>query len=1009
VSSRCTSPELIGREGELEALASSLERAVAGQAGLVFVAGEAGVGKTRLVSEFGRRASAQGARVLTGDCLALAEGELPFAPLAAALRPLSRELSPGELEGIPGHEELGRLLPELGASEERRFGSSPALDEPLAQSRLFEVMLGLLTRLGADAPVVLVIEDLHWADRSTRDFLSFLVRNAREARLLALCTYRSDELHRRHPLRPFLAEEERRERVERVELAPLKPEELRALIVAILDEPPTDALVEDLFRRSEGNPFFAEELLEVSSTGHAIPSTLRDALMVRVEALSAPSRRLLRLAAAAGQRVNHRLLAEVADLSDAELDEALREAVTRHVLIQDGDTFAFRHALLREAVYSDLLPGERTKFHAALAEALTADPKLGESTGGAVVAEVAYHWWEARRLPEALRSAVAAAEAAERVFAFAEAQHHLEHALEIWDEVDDPEQVAGKDRAELLGRAAEDANLSDYGGRALALAREAVELVDERAEPVRAALQRERFGRYLWVSGYSEESLRAYHEAVDLMPREPASPELARVLAARGQILMLRGHPRESRELCERAIAVARSIRARAEEGHALDTLGVDISMLGDRKRGIEHLTEAKLIAEQLGWIDEIGRCYVNLSEEIAWDARLSEAVELALEGAEELRRLGAGAYVRFLETDAAIRLCWLGRLADADAFVQEVREVSQRGMNAATLGSVEADLALARGDFDAAERAIRDARDGLGATRDSMFFGPVAGLEVELAVLRGRPDDAIAVLAKALAEVAGEEYDFAVARLYARGVRAFADLAERARALGDAEAIAEAEGGASETLARFEALLRPESYDEGSPVLYALAYAAVARAEASRATGSSDPDRWIVAAERWRELEMPLERAYAEWRGAEALLVGDGDRDRAARLLGSAAATAVSTGATGLAAEVESLARRTRLSVPAITQPEDGDEPAAEPALAQFGLTDRELEVLALVADGRTNREIGEALFMAEKTASVHVSRILGKLDVRSRVEAATAAHRLGLAGERVPGPSGK
>ena len=645
----------------------------AGDFGTILIAGEAGVGKTRLVAELERHATTAGARVLAGDCIELAEGELPFAPLTGALRPLARELGPAELDALPGREELARLLPELGDPGERWISRDSALDEPLAQSRLFEVLLALFTRLGEDSPVVLVIEDLHWADRSTRDFLSFLIRNAHDARLLLVCTYRSDELHRRHPLRPFLAELERRAVVERLALAPLSREELGGLLVSILGEPPSETLVKDMFERTDGNPFFAEELLAASAECSEIPATLRDALMVRVEALPQQAREILRVAAAAGRRVSHPLLAKVCVLGEAELDNALREAVSSNVLVQDGDNYSFRHALVREAVTFDMLPGERTKLHAELAEALAADPSLGEGRAGTAAAEVAHHWWEAKRLPEALSSAAAASIAAEDVYAFAEAHRFLEHALEIWDQVEDAEQRAGTDRAEMFARAAENANLIGELARSVALTRKAIELVDD--DPVRLALLHERLGRYLWVTGDAEAALASYHEAVDLMPPEPPTAELARVLAAHGQILMLRGRPRESRRRCEQAIEVARSVGARAEEGHALNTLGVDISSLGDREQGIAHLVEAKRIAEELGWIDEIGRVYVNLSEEIDWDGRTAEAVELTLEGAEAMRGLGARSYVLFLETEAAQRLVRLGRLDDADRAVRRVLE----------------------------------------------------------------------------------------------------------------------------------------------------------------------------------------------------------------------------------------------------------------------------------------------------------------------------------------------
>ena len=1006
---RVTSPDLIGREEELAALAAAFERAGEEQASFVYVAGEAGVGKSRLIAEFTTRTASE-VRVLRGDCVALAEGELPFAPLAAALRPLARELDPGELEQIPGYEELGRLLPELGGAEGGRVGGAASmLEEPLAQSRLFEVMLGLLATLGSEAPVVLVIEDLHWADRSTRDFLSFLSRNAGQLRLLTICTYRSDELHRRHPLRPFLAEEERRERVERIELDPLTREELRAMVTAILDEPPHPDLVDELFERTDGNAFFAEELLGASATGQAIPTTLRDALMVRVEVLSEPARQLLRLAAAAGRSVSAQLLAELAELDGSAFDDALREAITENVLIQDGEAFTFRHALVREAVYTDLLPGERTKLHAALAEALTADPGLADATGGAAAAEIAFHWWEARRLPEALSTAVAAGAAAERVYAFAEAERHLENALEIWDQVEDAEERAGVSRVALLARAAENSNMSYNGARGAALASEALELVDEEAEPVQAALLHERLGRYLWVSGRTDEALASYHEAVDLMPAEPESAELARVLSAHGQILMLRGRVRESRERCEQAVEVARSVGARAEEGHALNSLGVDISSLGDRKRGIKLIEEAKEIAEEIEWIDEMGRCYVNLAEEIEWDGRIAESLELALEGAEKMRRLGARAYVGYLTDEAAGRLARMGRLSEAEELVNTLRQWQPDGLGAVSLSAADADVALARGDLDAAAKALATARNALRNTRDSMFFGPPAALEIELALLRDGPEQAAATFEAVTAELAEESYAFSVGRAYSRGARAYADLAEQARALGDAEAAAEAERGASEAADRYDATLAPELYPEGTPVAMALAQQAVIHAERSRAQGRSDPGEWADAAERWDAIEMSLERAYAELRAAEALVTSDGDRERAAELLGSAAAAASAAGATTLQAQVDSLARRARLDLPTESRPTTDGEPAGEePALERLGLTDRELQVLALIADGRTNREIGEVLFISPKTASVHVSRILSKLGVRGRVEAATMAHRLGVAADQGKSPTG-
>ena len=333
---------------------------------------------------------------------------------------------------------------------------------------------------------------------------------------------------------------------------------------------------------------------------------------------------------------------------------------------------------------------------------------------------------------------------------------------------------------------------------------------------------------------------------------------------------------------------------------------------------------------------------------------------------------------------------------------MSRVGESGARGLGAGLCGDAEADLALARGDVEAAGQALRRSRQALGQTRDSMYFGPSAATEVDLELLRGQPEEAAAAFERALDTITGAEYTFSMARLYARGVRAYAELAERARALGDDDDLAEAERRASAAVERFDAILAPERHELGTPVPAALAYRAVCGGEISRLAGRSDPNAWSAAAERWTDLEMPLERAYAEWRGAEALLLADGDRGEAGELLTRAAATTRKAGASVLLGEVEGLARRARIPLPGEPDRVDGDGQAEGTPAESLGLTDREVEVLELVAEGCTNREIGERLFISEKTASVHVSRILAKLDVRSRVEAATAAHRLGIVAEK-------
>ena len=491
VARRVSSPVLVGRDAEAALLGAALERAAAGRPAIVVVAGEAGVGKTRLVSEVAGEAGRRGAVVLSGGCLDVGDGVLAYAPMVEALRPLVGVLDPEELERVLGgaRAELARLVPELGGPA----GERPA-EAPLAPTRLFELLLGVLHRLADRVPVLLVEEDLHWADRSTRDLVGFLHRNLRGGVAMVL-TYRSDELHRRHPLGPFLAELDRGGRVERLELDRLDRRELGELLTGILGEPVTPALVGEVLARSEGNPFFAEELLAAHLDGTRLPSALRELVLARVHGLSEAAQRVLEVAAVAGTRVDHQLLAAVVGLDTEQLVWLLREAVTRHVLAVDeaGDAYAFRHALVQEAIYDDLLPVQRGPLHAAYALAL--ERRIQErgdasAAGGGTAVELgqlAYHWYAAHDQGRALLASVRAGQAAEATSALAEARGPYERALELWDQAPEAAVRSPLDRGAVLHRAAEAANLAGYDDQAVALGRLALERVDPAPEPGPAA------------------------------------------------------------------------------------------------------------------------------------------------------------------------------------------------------------------------------------------------------------------------------------------------------------------------------------------------------------------------------------------------------------------------------------------------------------------------------------------------------------------------------------------
>ena len=393
MSRRGTSPVLVGRVAEMAALEGAFETVRQGGPAAVLIGGEAGVGKTRLISEFAASARMAGARVLIGGCLELGADGLPFGPFTAMLRDLVREIGADEIIGmLPGSSrairELARLLPELagepadgslagaGSGTAGRDGAAAAgpLAAGEARARLFEEFLTLLERLAEQRPLVLVVEDAHWADRSSRDLIAFLIGYQRSLHnVLIVVTFRSDELHRTHPLRPLLAELARIDWVERTELPRLTRGQAEELAAAILGQPAERTLIDNLYRRAEGNPLFTEELLACPTGCDEIPDSLADLLQQAVRRLPEDTQEVLRVASAGSGSTSHALLAKVTGRTEDELTAAIRPAVAANVLVTTADGYAFRHALIREAVHDDLLPGEHSGVHTRFALAIEAD------------------------------------------------------------------------------------------------------------------------------------------------------------------------------------------------------------------------------------------------------------------------------------------------------------------------------------------------------------------------------------------------------------------------------------------------------------------------------------------------------------------------------------------------------------------------------------------------------------------------------------------------------------
>jgi DNA-binding CsgD family transcriptional regulator len=980
---RVTSSRLIGREAELTELEAALAEAGAACPSLAFVAGESGVGKSRLLSELERRAADGGVRVLAGECVDLGEGELPYAPLVGALRPLARSGDPAL--SAEARAALAPLLPGLADSPP----GEPVAD-PTAQARLFEGLLSLLEGLGAAAPVLLVIEDMHWADRSTRACVTFLARSLATERVLVVASYRPDELHRRHPLRPLLAELERDPRSRRIALDPLSRDELASQLEDILGGPPDGELLERMWQRSGGNPLFSEELLAAGLDGRgAPPDTLRDALMLRVERLSEPAQELLRVVAI-GHRLDHAMLAETTGLEPRALHDALRETIDGHILIvNESGLYRFRHALLREVVEDDLLPGERAALHLALARAIERHIDGGGGGRGALLtAAVAHHYAAAGDQPAALAAAVRAATAAERVYAHGEAATLLDRALELWDRVPDPEAHAGTDHVDLLVRAGDAAQALGDPMRQLSLLEAAIAGLGPDPDRRRAARVLEKMARAQRSMARAREGIATLERALALVEDggDETATERARLLAVLARARMLDGHFSDAVELARRSLAVG------AVQAHARNTLGSSLAMLGDVEAGAAEMREAVRIARErdheeayVGEIGDLADAYVNYADMLHVVGRTPEAQAVATEGRNALdgRRPVAMAWLDTLLAEFAYDA---GEWERSEAHIPaQQRRWTGKHMRM-NLGLCRATLALGRGDHATAGSLLAEIETLAEHSSEPQYLGPLGVRTAELHRREGDLDAARVAVERALDRIEFCTDDaMRVAAVAATGVTIEADAAERARDLGNADAEAAALRSLDDLMARVAGAVTPER-----PVERALLLGT--RADAARAAGRPDPRGYAAAAEAFEAIVRPEPAARMRWREAEAH-VAAGDRDAAAAAARAAHEIATRLGAGWLRGQIESLAARARLALEAEAEPE-----AAEEAEDVFGLTDRERQVLALVAEGATNREIGATLYMAEKTASVHVSRILGKLGVRTRTEAAAVAHRTGL-----------
>ena len=944
-------------------LDAALARAAVGEPSMVVVAADAGIGKTRLLEEFAARVDG---RVLRGACLPMGERGIPFAPIAEALHALRAD--PQFVDLVPAA--LAPLVSDGG-------DPGPAL----SRSQLFQAVLGLLEELANRATTLLIVEDLHWADQSTRDLLTFLVPNLRSQRLLVVASCRTDDLRRDHPLRPVLAELTRQPHVHRLDLPSFTTAQVADQLAHLTGRDPSAGTLDMVMARTQGNAYFIEELVAAGLDARELPASLRELLLIRTDVVAPPARRLLRIASLTDGEVSDALLAEVSGIPVAEVRAHLHEAIDALLMVATPGGVRFRHALLRDVLQQDLLAGERIEYHAAYAGALAARMESGADRRAAAPAQLAHHLQGAGDVAQAMGAWLAAATAAEAVFAFAEAHQHLAEVLAAWDVVDAPGERVGMTRLELLARAAEDAFLGGDAVRACELARTAISEVDETATPRVAGILYERLSRYLRDTAERDKIYDMIDRAVQLVPASPPSVERARVLAGQAARLTTLGRLREVRATLEHAMGMAREVGATLVESDALNTIGVVTCYLEDESVGLDQIATALALAQACGDSHQQMRAYWNLAVCTAEAGRWAEAIDHYRTAIDALPRLGLAHVVPELYAYAAQDLLTLGRWDEARALVDEAaRRFPSRRDEATPI-----ELPVATGAFAEARRLIAAASERDVFTDEEDYALVMVNL-ADLETWEGNTGAARTAVDAALAHILHSDRPVAAARALTVALRCEADAADQARAGGRPDEVGRARIRAMAHQEQIrEILARPGP--EGGWKREVRVLAAMGDGERTRLDGDADPAAWAAAVDASRELAMAYHLAYAQARHGEAIVAAGGERDRAADELLLAHGAARSFGALPLRELVERIARRARIPV--------GADPATGNA---FGLTRREREVLDLVAQGASNRSIAAALFISEKTASVHVSNIIRKLSVSNRGEAASVAYRAGL-----------
>ena len=944
---------LIGRTDALTQIGDAARRTPGPN--VVVVTGEAGIGKSRLLDQVIEERRGDGWRVLSGGCVEVSGEPIPYAPIAAALRTLRREIDDATLI-----DDIDTML-----------GNGAGRPRDLAE--LFERALSIVQRVSDSGPLVFALEDLHWADAGTLDMISFLLRNL-DGDALLLLTYRDEDWHRSPALSRLTEQLVRSRQVTRIELERLTRDELAELSTAVIGSVGTDAELDRLHERSQGNPFIAEELL-VAGSDVDVPTALHDILLARASQIDPDAEHLVRVTAVLGRPVGHDLLAAASRLDDDRLAAAVRQAVGSGLLVVDADReeYAFRHVLTQDAVRQRLLPAERRRLHAAIAEALLRDPEIQQSASRA--AEWAAHVLASGDRAAALPALLHAARLSAGVYSYGTAWRQYHRVVDLLDANVDTD----ADPRAVLVEAADAARWSGELSTAVELAERASQACTENHE--RAAIA-ERMGRYLVDAGRFADAEDAFARATELAAGVDDPALHARVAVSSARLLLLTGRYHQAIAQATAALELVAVADVPGEQGRAHTALGMSQVLLGEVQEGLKHVRDGHELVHNHGDLDDRRRADSNLSYALLIAGRTREACEVGVAGLQMMRRYGlaaAGGGALTSNTIVLLRMC--GRWLEAEQLSDEAEAQGLPQGMALRIALSRTELEIARGELGRAREQLDKAHQLASAQGSTEVVADLHLAEASIALGSEDLPAAVAAVDEAMRLLSDETPRLTV-RTCLLALRIEGELADRSRA-------ARTDSGAMERITRLHTLL--VTTRDGNPSPEISAYACTGEGEFARATRTPDPSTWAAAAEQWAALERPRGLAYCLYRQGEAELVLR--RQAAAKaLLGRAHRIAMEIGAKPILDAIESLAERARVPL--------GDvlARAHESAGNRPQLTPRELQVLAELRAGRSNREIADKLYLSHRTVGVHVSNVLSKLNVRSRTEAVTAAAELNL-----------